>query len=139
MENQGNRLSWRNAKAPSGIIDWSELRSTAPGEVRFAYAACYLITPRDLESCVIEAGSSDDYRIYLNGTQTLEYATGRVEIDQPRSYPRIKDRITGLKLNAGTNVLVLKMVARSEGWTGSVKICDAEGNALPNVRLTTAP
>ncbi|MBI3416572.1 MAG: PD40 domain-containing protein [Verrucomicrobia bacterium] len=139
VENQGSQFSWRNTNAPSGIISWSDVRQIAPGEASVAYAACYLIASHEIEGCVIEVGSSDDYRLVLNGTQILEYATGRVEIDRPRRYPRIKDRISGVRLNAGTNVLLLKMVARSEGWTGSVKVCDADRNALPNLRVTRVP
>ena len=47
--------------------------------------------------------------------------------------------MSGVKLEAGVNVVVLKSNSGNDGWIWSVKICDDAGNPLPDVRVTRMP
>jgi len=136
----GVRFPWRQCSAPDGILELSGTTARPESSIQVAYAVCYLVSERPLQDCVVEVGSEEEYRLYLNGTPVIEYAWRMIGSQKgPRIYPVVKDRMSGIALRAGVNVLVLKIVTETGQWTGSVKVSDPRGDPLPGVRITTAP
>jgi hypothetical protein len=68
----------------------------------------------------VEVGSEEEYRLYLNGTPVIECAWRMIGRRNPRTYPVVKDRMSGIALRTGVNVLGLKIVTETGHWTGSV-------------------
>ena len=87
-------------------------------------------------------GSGDEAKVYLNGRQAYEFPTDR-------SFVVDEDTVSDITLNAGLNVLVLKVAKeggvlfgwgeRRSDWKGSIRLTDAEGKSLKGISVTLAP
>jgi hypothetical protein len=80
----------------------------------------------------MKAASADQARAYLNGNLIYESTLSR-------GYPMDEDVVAGVTLNAGTNVLVFKVVYETGGWQGSVRFTDAAGQPVQGLRTTLTP
>jgi WD40 repeat protein/serine/threonine protein kinase len=127
----GNGLVWRALRLANYRIDFNQL-SGAQIEWSVAYAACYIHSKEEHENLVMKVSSDDQAKIYLNGQQIYRWGLGR-------GYPQDEDSIAGVKLKAGQNILVFKVVNEAGAWEGSIRLTDAAGHPVPGIRVTLTP
>jgi hypothetical protein len=77
-------------------------------------------------------GSDDESKVYLNGTEIYKSLDTRICVPE-------QDKILGITLKAGLNVLVFKVVNEEGGWGGTIRLVDARGNPLQGVKVTLDP
>jgi WD40 repeat protein len=105
-----------------GITEWS-----------VAYAVCYIESDADQAGLLMRVYRDDWAKIYLNGKEIYR----REDEETPDElYP---DTVAGVDLQAGTNTLVFKVINDEGGWFGSVRLTDAQGNAVKGIRVTLDP
>jgi hypothetical protein len=98
----GRERVWRAVELPDHLLHFDQLLE---GLWWFAaaYAVAYIPSATNQTGVVLKAGSDDMAKVYLNGVEVYrsEYI---------RQWIPDKDEIKGLHVNAGTNVLVFKII-----------------------------
>jgi eukaryotic-like serine/threonine-protein kinase len=125
-------LRWREASLDQDYtIDFNALlgRETTQS---VAYAVCYIRSHAQQRGLEILVGSDDEAKVYLNGQQVHKHTAGR-------PFAADDDTAADIKLNAGLNVLVFKVVNETLGWQGSIRFTDPEGNPAKGIKVTLAP
>ena len=61
------------------------------------------------------------------------------QIAFPRRFYAEQDKVPGIVLNAGLNVLVFKVVNETRDWKGSIRFTDAAGQPLKGIKVTLDP
>jgi hypothetical protein len=97
-----------------------------------AYAVCYLRSKNLLEGLQMLVGSDDESKVYLNGKEIYKSVETRICVPD-------QDKVPGITLNAGLNVLVFKVVNEEGGWGGTIRLVDARGNPIKGVKATLDP
>lgn len=117
----GNRVWWRLRMTPAGEVDLPGPTGDFDSRVWVTYATAKLESDREVRDVLIEVGSDEEYRLYLNGELVMEYGWRRVLCTSPRPAPLSPDRRSGLTLRPGRNTLVLKVVSEAPRWSGTVR------------------
>ena len=95
-------------------------------------AVCYIVAENDLADLTLLAGSDDGCRLLLNGREIHRIHAGR-------GYVADQDRIAGLKLSRGVNVLQA-WVINGGGPTGlGVRFIDAAGRPVRALQVSRSP
>jgi hypothetical protein len=103
-------------------------------ETSVAYAVCYLRSETEQSGLRLLVGGDSRAKVCLNGKQVHEYRFGRgFEPDQ--------HTVNGITLNAGRNVLILKVVinAGALAWRDSIRFTDAQGNPVKGITVSLEP
>ncbi|HEV3023460.1 MAG TPA: hypothetical protein VGX76_13390, partial [Pirellulales bacterium] len=96
-----------------------------------AYAATYIVAPKELKGVRMKTGSDDQCKVYLNGKEVFKYAEER---------PTEKDQdTTEVNLKEGTNVLVVKVVNAKADWSFCVRFTDKDDQPLKSLTAKTTP
>jgi hypothetical protein len=127
---QGERV-WRAVQLPDYRIDFNYL-SGQPTSWSVAYAVCYIQSETEQSGLLMKVGSDDEAKVYLNGTEI--YRRGEL-----RSFVPDQDVVAGVRLKAGLNVLVFKVVNETSAWAGSIRFTDAAGQPVKGIRVTLVP
>lgn len=120
-------LSWRAVQQQNHVIDFAAILGyTAEGFA--AYAVCYIESEQRQAGLRLLVGSDDQSEIHLNGNQVFEsrYKRGFVEDENV---------VEGIQLNAGKNVLLLKVINVTSEWKASVRLTDARGEPVQGLRI----
>jgi hypothetical protein len=125
-------LKWQEVTLEDYMIDFNAIlgRATTPRSV--AYAVCYVRSETEQRGLQMLVGSNDQSKVYLNGEQIHKYPF-------PRGFVADQDRVQGIVLNAGLNVLVFKVVNEMYDWMGSIRFTDAQGNPVKGIKVTLSP
>ena len=57
----------------------------------------------------------------------------------PRGADKDQDKADNVTLNAGTNVIVFKVINESGGWQGCLRFKDKSGQPVKDLKLKLAP
>jgi hypothetical protein len=126
-----NNLVWREIQSEDYVLDFNQLAGRL-SEYCVAYAICYLQCPTARTNLVLKVGSDDQGKVILNGREIYRFTDALgLELD--------RETVPGIELNAGTNVLIFKVVNEAGDWGGAIRITDAAGNAVEGLRLTLTP
>jgi eukaryotic-like serine/threonine-protein kinase len=126
-----SELKWQEVEVEDYAIDFTEtLGRWATWSV--AYAVCYIRSEAEQRGLRMLVGSDDEAKVYLNGKQVYRSPFWR-------TYSADQDTVPDIVLNAGLNVLVLKVVNEVGGWQGSIRFTDAAGQALKGIRVVLDP
>jgi hypothetical protein len=125
------QMSWRAYQAPDHILDFHHWLGKET-EWALGYALCYLHSQRDQSDIVMAISTDDQAKVLLNGEEVYLHRIGRRWHDA-------SDRATSLKLRAGANVLLLKILNGVGEWQASINLTDAQGQPLKDVRVTLDP
>jgi WD40 repeat protein len=130
LRTPGGDLAWRSVRLTDYAIDFNEL--LGPAERAAVYAAAYVSMPASRSNLSLLVGSDDQAKVYLNGQQVYRQTEGRgLDPDE--------DRVSGIELKAGINVLVFKVINVAAGWGGSIRIADAAGDLVPGITVLDSP
>ena len=133
-ETTGVGLAWRPIRPYDNLIDFDSV-NRSHSILSVAYAVSYVESATELSDLSLFVGSQDMCKIYLNGQELYQR-------DQPGTFIRDRDMVTGVRLNKGLNVLVFKAVIqeRIDGdWRGSVRLADAAGHPVKGIQATITP
>lgn len=94
------------------------------------YAATYIYSPA-AQPAQLWMGSDDGLKVWLNGQNVWTNDIARQCVPDQDKVP--------VQLTAGWNKLLAKVAQIGGGWKLAVKVCDASGNPIPTIKLSTAP
>jgi WD40 repeat protein len=126
----GGEWIWQEHHGEDPVLDFHRIvgkRSTDSA----AYAVCYVISEEERKDQLLQVGSCDLAKVYLNGQQV--YKTSRFRGVQAL------DPIGPVTLRKGTNLLVLKVVNELWEWEGCARFVDEEGNPAKGLRISSTP
>jgi WD40 repeat protein/serine/threonine protein kinase len=101
-------------------------------EYSLGYAVTYIHSETSHPNLVMKIGSDDQAKVYLNGREIHRNL-------YVRSYKADQDVVSNVELQAGLNVLVLKVVNEAMDWRGSIWLTDAAAQPVPGITVTLDP
>lgn len=127
-----DELTWMKVVTPAFYIDFRELFPNQ-SEYVIAWAVAYIVSPDDKTGVTLRMNSNDQGKVYLNGMEVVKFTETRaLEKDMEDSAPN-------LALKKGVNVIVLKVINEENNWQGSVRLVDAAGKPLSDLKVQTQP
>jgi len=120
-------IKWKLVAATGdkpGFIDLNK-ELGAPGDCA-GYLRSQVFSPKE-QPVVIESGSDDGIKIWLNGTVVLDK-------DVPRSFKLNEDQ-TKVTLKEGWNQLLVKVVNGGANWEAAVRLTAPGGGKLDGIKL----
>jgi hypothetical protein len=105
-------------------------RTMAPSTV--AYLVCYVESEADQAGLLMEVGSENQSKVYLNGNEIYRY-------DKPRKFVADQDVVSGIDLKKGVNVVMFKVVNEDDNWQASLRFTDAAGQPVKGIRVGLIP
>jgi WD40 repeat protein len=127
----GGELKWREVALEDGVIDFNAILGHETTQ-SVAYAVCYLRSESEQRGLQMLVGSDDEAKVYLNGREVFRFPG-------PRTFDAEQDRVPDISLNAGLNVLILKVVNETVDWMASIRFTDAMGNPVKGIKVTLDP
>jgi hypothetical protein len=122
---------WRAVRLEDFRLDFVRLFDSLH-EYHAAYAVCYILSETPRSGLVLHVGSDDQARVVLNGREIYRQREGR-------PWEPAQEQVSGVELRPGVNVLVLNVVNEAGDWLASVSFTDADGQAVPGLRITLDP
>ena len=130
LRTPGGELAWRSVRLTDYAMDFNDLLGAA--EHAAVYAVAYVSMPALRANLSLLVGSDDQAKIYLNGQQVYRQLEAR-EADPDH------DRVSGIELKAGINVLVFKVINVTSSWGGSVRFADSAGDPVAGITVLDSP
>ncbi len=121
-------VAWRKNPA-EGIFGQVDLDSLFnPCDQCLAYALTFITVDHDTDAA-LRLGSDEAVKVFLNGRQVLSVNARRLRhFDQD---------VVGIRLNAGKNVLMLKVCDRKGPWSFLARLTDPSGAPLKGARISS--
>jgi WD40 repeat protein len=126
----GREWTWRAYHGEEPVLDFNRFAGEL-SDHHVAYAVCYLISEREREDLLLQIGSDDQAKVYLNGQEVYKHIWDRGLFTL--------DPIGPVTLRKGMNVLVLKVVNEGLTWEGCARFVDPEDNPAQGLRVTLTP
>jgi hypothetical protein len=126
----GREITWQEHHEQEPVLDFCRFLGKLT-TFSVAYAVCYVISETERQDLVLQVGSNDQSKVYLNGQEIYQYLRGRSLV--------ALDRVGPVTLRKGTNVLVFKVVNGTWEWLGCLRFVDAEGNPAHGLRVSLTP
>lgn len=126
----GRPLVWKSITAPTNHFDFNAVLNSANDRCA-GFMVTYIESDRERPGVILAVGSNDQGRIYFNGVDIYAFTEAR-----PLMLDADKGRVT---LKAGVNVLVFKVLNEQNSWQGALRLLDASGAPLKDVRIRQAP
>jgi WD40 repeat protein len=96
-----------------------------------AYAVCYVVSMAERNDLLLQVGSQNLVKVYLNGQDVYRHTRGNTMA--------ALDPIGPVRLRKGTNILIFKVVTLDEGWSACARFVDRQGNPAQGVRVQLTP
>jgi eukaryotic-like serine/threonine-protein kinase len=126
----GRDLVWQEHHAPDSVLDFNAVLGRT-GERSMAYAVCYLESDRARDDLWLQLGSDDQARACLNGREIYQCPV-------PRPLDTL-DTVGPVRLNQGTNVLLLQVMNEAANWECSARLVDGAGRPAEGIRVNLSP
>jgi hypothetical protein len=126
----GREYIWQAYHAEESVLDFIRFMGKM-SEHCVAYAVCYVISEAERQDLLLQVGSDDQAKVYLNGQEVYKYT-------RPRSLVAL-DPIGPVALRKGRNVLVFKVVNEGLHWLGCLRFVDAKGSPAHGLRVSLTP
>ena len=127
----GKELTWKKARANDYALDLNAATGATAG-LMGGYAVAYVESPAAKQNVQLMMGSNDEGKVWLNGTEVVKHNSGR-------SLEKDANKVPGLTLNQGVNVIVFKVINESNNWQGCIRLVDKDNKPLGDVKVKTAP
>ena len=129
----GSNLVWQGFHLHDYGLDFLELTGRTNADWCVAYGVCYVESQESQTNLIMNVGSDDQAKVYLNGKEIYRYdGPGRALVPD-------QDQARGVVLKPGINPLVFKVVNEKGEWRGSIRFTDAGGQPVKGIRVTLAP
>jgi WD40 repeat protein/tRNA A-37 threonylcarbamoyl transferase component Bud32 len=123
---------WKKVQLDDNLINFNQIVGK-PSNYSVAYAVCYIDSEAEQTDLTAKLGTGDALKVYLNEREIYRREWSL------RHYPWTMDEVTGIRLKAGLNVLVLKVVNQINDWRASIRLTDAAGQTVKGIRATLDP
>ncbi|HYG77056.1 MAG TPA: hypothetical protein VEK08_18770 [Planctomycetota bacterium] len=126
--------TWKKVNLKDYFFDVNEIYGKADEKIEnsAAYAVAYIVADDDIKDVVVQMGSNDQGKVYLNGKEVVKFAETRtLEKDQDKSNP--------LTLSKGTNTIVFKVINEMNNFQGCLRFTDKNGKGVKNIKVKLAP
>jgi hypothetical protein len=127
----GQEFTWQEHHEKEPILDFNRFVGKGRNDC-VAYAVCYVSSAVEWKDLLLQVGSDDHAKVYLNGQEVYKNTRG--------------DTLGALEpmgpvtLRKGTNLLVLKVVVKYwRDWHGCARFVDREGNPVQGLRVRLSP
>jgi hypothetical protein len=130
VRGKAREWTWQAYHAGAPVLDFNRLLGQLTNH-SVAYAACYVISEKERHDLLLQLGSDDQAKVYLNGQEVYKHIL-------PRGLHAL-DPVGPVTLRKGTNVLVLKVVNEGMNWEGCARFLDREGNSAKGLRISLTP
>jgi hypothetical protein len=125
-------LTWKKVASNRFYLDFRELHPNE-GEYAIGWAVAYLVSPDEKTGLTVHLNSNDQGKVYLNGKELAKFVETRtLEKDA-------EDKVGGVTLKKGVNVVVLKVINEENNWQGSLRFSDRTGKPVTDVKVQTQP
>jgi WD40 repeat protein/serine/threonine protein kinase len=128
----GAELQWQETALEDCTLDFSALQGPDALHHGAAYAVCYLQSDAEQHGLQMRVGCQAEAKVYLNGTPIYQTRSPHPSVQE-------QDTILDISLAPGLNVLVFKLVSIPSGWSGSIRLTDAQGHPVKGIRVTLDP
>ena len=120
-EEGGRTYEWESMVSTSsdGYIDWDAHYEENENVVAYAFAEVVVKTDRE---AVLKVGSDDGVVVWVNGEEVHSKLV-------PRGFVAEEDSVS-IKLNKGSNAILVKVIEIGGGWGFAVRLVDGDGKAL---------
>jgi WD40 repeat protein/serine/threonine protein kinase len=135
---RGREYTWQAYHEKEPVLDFNRLVGKV-SEHSVAYAVCYVMSEAKRSDLLLQVGSDDQAKVYLNGEEVYKYSWPRPLAALQGPPLAALDPIGPLALRKGTNVLVFKVVNELEKWQGCARFVDLEGNPAQGLRVSLTP
>jgi WD40 repeat protein len=126
----GKQYSWQKYHEDEPILNFNRFVGTVTaGSV--AYAVCYVISQTERKDLLLQVGSDDQAKMYLNGHPVYKYTEVRAL--------EVVDPIGPVTLRKGTNILVIKVVNGGGDWECCARFVDSDCNPADGLRFSVTP
>ena len=120
-------IKWKLVAAAGEVPGFIDLNKELGAADHCAgYLKCQVYSPKE-QPAVIESGSDDGMKIWLNGAVVMDK-------DVPRSFKLNEDQ-TKVTLKEGWNQLLLKVVNGGGGWEAAARLTAPGGGKLEGIKL----
>lgn len=121
---------WRLYTAPPMRASINLAEIFQPSESVCAYALCFVETPARTDA-QIRIGANDSWKLWVDGECAAAYPhDGRVILDR---------EIVPVTLKQGVTPILLKVCNNKKDWGFILRITDASGAAIENLRVSARP
>ena len=117
--------SWRPLSSPEGAGEIAKIDSALQGKNKVAYLRANLFLESN-QDAVLELGSDDGVKAWLNGKLVLE-------ANEVRSLKPGENQVK-VKLRMGENSLLLKVTQGEGEWQACARLRTAEGGQVPGLK-----
>jgi Tol biopolymer transport system component len=122
--------TWQVHHAEGPVLDFIRLARKVCNYC-VAYCVCYVISEAERDDLLLQVGSDDQAKVYLNGEEVYQHPGVRPLV--------ILDPVGPVTLRKGKNVLVLKVVNQAKDWEGCARFVDREGNPAKGLCISLTP
>ena len=126
----GREYTWKAYHQNEPLLDFNRFAGELSNNC-VAYAVCYVISEVERKDLLLQVGSDELAKVYLNGQEIYKYLRSRSLV--------ALDPISPVTLRKGTNVLVFKVVNGAWDWLGCLRFVDWEGNPAQGLRVSLTP
>jgi hypothetical protein len=126
----GKEYTWQAHHAEEPVLNFNRLAGKGCDHC-LAYAVSYVISEAERNDLLLQVGTDDHAKVYLNGQEVYKYVGLRHVVTL--------DPIGPVRLRKGTNVLVLKVVNHTLDWECCARFVDQEGNPAQGLRISLTP
>jgi hypothetical protein len=126
----GREFVWQEHHEKKPVLDFNRFVGKQSDRC-VAYAVCYVSCDEERNDLLLQVGSDDQAKVYVNGKEVYKHIL-------PRALTTL-DPTDPVTLHKGTNVLVLKVVNEKADWEGCARFVDSHGNPAEGLRMTLTP
>jgi hypothetical protein len=124
--------TWKAIKAKDYYFDLNQLLGGDPQQNVLGYLVTYVVADKEMPDLVLLMSSNDQGKIFVNGKEVVKFT-------ETRAIDKDQDKVEGVKLNKGTNVIVFKLINEVNDWQGAVRFTDKDGKPVKNLVVKTTP
>ncbi len=123
--------TWKAVKAKDYDLDFNVVLG-GPHEDVLGYLVAYVVAEHELTGVTAAIGSNDESKLYLNGKEIYKFT-------ETRTIDKDSDKVPGLTLHAGVNVVVFKVINEKNDWAAALRFLDKAGKPLSGLSVGLSP
>ncbi len=123
--------TWKAATSKEYDLDINVVLGTR-NEDALAYLVTYVVAEQDMPGLTMAIGSNDQAKVWLNGKEVHKFA-------ETRAVEQDSDKVTGITLTKGVNVIVFKVINQKNDWAAALRFLDKGGKAVTGLAVKSAP
>ncbi|WP_439624682.1 protein kinase domain-containing protein [Gemmata sp.] len=123
---EGRDLMWERVRADTYYFDLAGADGSTNNCT--AYAVAYVAAPGEVKDVHVRIGSDDGAKVYLNAKEVGKFTSDR-------GINRDQSTFGGVTLKKGVNVIVFKVCNGHGDWAGALRLTDASGTPIPNLKV----